>query len=1129
MKIEKWKFTALAVILVCLMVSCSFIGFLDSTYRLTLDNRQNSGVVDETLTSTLDDIPLRMSTDFVYDSESDKAIFFGGATENLHADYEDTWSYDFNTNTWTNMSPSVNPPASDFNQMVYHSGEDKVVLFGGHVSGAADNWLNHNETWTYDYNTNTWTDMDPVLAPPAIAGGCMAYDSESNLIVLFAGSTNDWVEDGMISETWTYDLGTNTWTNVTTSSQPSPRSWSSLAYDIESDYIVLHGGWTTEGSGWSILTDTWTYDTNINTWTEISVVGPTILGDFAYDSESDLIVFWGGTADMNELVEDLRSETWTYDTNTETWEQMVNEVKPPVRSRGELVYDSESDKILLFGGILDGGWETEEVVHDCWSYDLNNNLWNNVDWDWQEMTPINSPGTRTGSPLVYDIESDRMVVFSGWDNLYYSGSRYNDTFTYDYNMNTWTNMSPATQPTGRGGHAMAYSQRADTIVMFGGSIGHQTAYDKFNAETWTYDLNTNTWTNKSPSNNPSPRAFASLTYDNKSDVFVLFGGWPGGWGNAYHDTWIYNLTSNTWTNVTTSIHPAGSLLASMMYDYKDDRILLIGGNSWEEFNNEIWVYNVTDNLWTELIATTLGPQFGIGLAFDLQSDLIVATGGPLDLDESIFVSETWIYNLTSGQWNTTYSPNNPPHRSRMSLAYDIESDRIIMYGGALPDGTEGDAIGDTWAYDYRVNPVMDNYGPPELDITVDDNELILTWTPPEPVVGISIQGYNIYRGDVSSEYELIAELGNVLTYTDKTAGFGITYHYAVSALSENGEGELSNEEIGLRQINKHDNGIFNFIVYGDTRAGDDSAVAAIHNDLVSHYLQHDPEMIIHSGDMVYHGGEAEQWPLFDASISAIADWDSEIEFFGAVGNHEWYTNVYGVTDEDFSAYRDYFDFSSVIDEEGETELNYAFDRQGIHFVILNTVNDWTDETYTCPTTQMEWLEADLAEEHNFTIVITHYPSYSILVDRPDRLAQAASLREEFEDLFTPDSVDIVFSGHNHYYYRTVRDGVYYITAAGGGAPLYESDTVDTDWISGDIRSEKYHYCVCSLNEGDLVIQVIALDGIVIDSMTFTDAVQYTSTNTTGGIDQSTMIMYVVIISVVAVVIIVVVLFIKKKK
>jgi predicted phosphodiesterase len=689
---------------------------------------------------------------------------------------------------------------------------------------------------------------------------------------------------------------------------------------------------------------------------------------------------------------------------------------------------------------------------------------------------------------------------------------------------------------------MAYDEKADVMVMFGGVTGYQIDYDKWMADTWTYDLNTNTWTNMSPASNPPPRAYASMAYDNKSDVIVMFGGWQGYWGNTYHDTWIYNLTSNTWANVTTSIHPGGMLFGSMMYDYGNGRILLGGGTNWDIPLNDIWEFNFTTNSWTELIPSTSVPTFATALTYDIESNIIVANGGPTDAAEEVFVQETWKFNLTSGQWNNSYSPNNPPPRSRHYLAYDIESDRTIMYGGALPNGAVGEALGDTWSYDHRVNPPLlapDHVNNLRVIPGPTNDALIITWEVPDPIAGVTIIGYNVYRGSESGVYELLVELGDVHTYTDLTVGFGITYYYVVTAVATTGESDFPDEVSESLDLVPYDDGVHTFIAYGDTRASDSTAVAAIHDDLVSRYLQlSDPEMIIHTGDMVYHGGEVEQFPLFNDSISAIWEWDPNMKFYGAVGNHEWYTDA-GPIDEDFSNYIDLFDsiYANAIDEPGETELWYSYDWQGIHFIFLNTIEGWDGEEFTCPTEQMTWLMNDLAGNHEFIIVSMHNPCYSIRADRPDRWAQAAAVNNTFHDIFVDNGVDIVFTGHDHQYYRTVRDDIHFIVTGGGGAPLYDVDTEGPVWQEGDFGFSDYHYCVCELNplnetHNRLTVEVVLMDGTVMDTF-HEDLLKppVTTTTTTGTATQPPFpwVLTLVVTGAAVAVIVVLVLIMRKRK
>ncbi|MHA2313581.1 MAG: Kelch repeat-containing protein, partial [Candidatus Thorarchaeota archaeon] len=567
--------TVFCIFMITVVPICT-IDRIDLVSELSTDEiNPETLTIERVAMQAVDERPLRMNADLVYDSESDRAIFFGGGIKPVGVEFDDTWSFDYNTNTWTNMSPATNPPMSNFHAMAYHSGADRVILFGGHVSGSGTSWLNHNETWTYDFNTNTWEDKNPAVAPPAMCGA-MEYDSESDLIILAGGWPDGGLSSDSLAETWTYNLTSNTWTNVTTVAQPPARGWTEMTYDSDSDLIVIFGGFEIEPEPWKILTDTWTYDVNTNTWTEISTVGPQITGELAYNSALDRVVFYGGAADMSELVADLRSEVWTYDTNTETWEMMVTDVKPPVRARGELIYDSESDKIILFGGVQDGGWPTQVVLHDCWAYDLNNNLWNNVDWDWKVMTPTLSPDPTAYPAMTYDSESDLVVYFGGFTEESYQATGYygdNETWTYDYNTNTWTNMSPSSGPSMRGHADMVYDEESDIIILFGG-FRYNGGATEMTGDTWAYDVNTNTWTDMTPAVSPIGRIAPLMTYDSKADRVVLFSGYNGG---NLNEIWTYDYNSNTWTEMSPGPGPQPRNAGAFAYDETSELCVLFGG------------------------------------------------------------------------------------------------------------------------------------------------------------------------------------------------------------------------------------------------------------------------------------------------------------------------------------------------------------------------------------------------------------------------------------------------------------------------------------------------------------------------------------------------------------------------
>jgi hypothetical protein len=58
-------------------------------------------------------------------------------------------------------------------------------------------------------------------------------------------------------------------------------------------------------------------------------------------------------------------------------------------------------------------------------------------------------------------------------------------------------------------------------------------------DTWAYDVKKNTWTDITPSVSPRGSIAHGITYDSKNKVVVMFGGDTGWYGPAAGDTWTY--------------------------------------------------------------------------------------------------------------------------------------------------------------------------------------------------------------------------------------------------------------------------------------------------------------------------------------------------------------------------------------------------------------------------------------------------------------------------------------------------------------------------------------------------------------------------------------------------------------
>jgi N-acetylneuraminic acid mutarotase len=249
-----------------------------------------------------------------YDSKNDVVILFGGFWSSAPTIGAETWAYDYNSNTWENKTPSVSPPGRDAQGMVYDSQAERIIMFGGR---SGRDWGRFQDTWTYDYSTNTWTNVTPDVSPVARWFHNMVYDSHADRVILFGGYEDYDIlgADAIKGDTWEFDLETETWTELTPTISPSPRAYVSMAYDIQNQKTILYGGSFGTGGGLStpdvLKRDTWVYNYNTNTWTNMtSTTGPGLRMRhyMVYCNVSGKIVMYGGQLDHE--MNDFNDDTW---------------------------------------------------------------------------------------------------------------------------------------------------------------------------------------------------------------------------------------------------------------------------------------------------------------------------------------------------------------------------------------------------------------------------------------------------------------------------------------------------------------------------------------------------------------------------------------------------------------------------------------------------------------------------------------------------------------------------------------------------------------------------------------------------------------------------------------------------
>jgi N-acetylneuraminic acid mutarotase len=287
---------------------------------------------------------------------------------------------------------------------------------------------------------------------------------------------------------------------------------------------------------------------------------------------SKRIFMFGGTERLLDATD--ISEVWAYEPANNRWQEQ-GKLGPKVVISAAI--DEESNRVIVFGR------------GDTWAYDPSADAW-------EKMSPEVMPSRRWASQMAYDAESDRIVLFGGGTS---PTNLFDDTWVYDYNTDTWTEMQPEMSPPQRGYHGMVYVPEIDRTLLWGGT----TRRDVPDLGVWAYDYNTNTWTTQeAPSDAPEQRAGLGLFYHPPSRRLIAFGGLTEWDGQLVEETtWAYDYGANSWEALMPSKSPGKHAFFPMAYAPSVDKAILFGGEltskDADDISDEAWVFDPTTNEW----------------------------------------------------------------------------------------------------------------------------------------------------------------------------------------------------------------------------------------------------------------------------------------------------------------------------------------------------------------------------------------------------------------------------------------------------------------------------------------------------------------------------------------------------
>ncbi len=235
----------------------------------------------------------RRSSSAIYDPVDHRMVIFGGRAQPFDAN--DIWAFDLASNSWEDLTPVSGPaPGGRFEaDVIYDPVGHKVIVYNGQGI-----FTFYNDVWSFDLTSNTWTELTPTAPLPNFRyGSGVVFDPVARDLVSFAGFTSQ----GRFNDTWRFNVDSIQWTDVSPTTDPGRRCLHAAAYDSHEQKMLIYGGQRT-----GPLDDLWELDFDTNQWTELTPTAHPdgrIYPAMVYDPIARRALIFGGQTDSGKVNE----------------------------------------------------------------------------------------------------------------------------------------------------------------------------------------------------------------------------------------------------------------------------------------------------------------------------------------------------------------------------------------------------------------------------------------------------------------------------------------------------------------------------------------------------------------------------------------------------------------------------------------------------------------------------------------------------------------------------------------------------------------------------------------------------------------------------------------------------------
>lgn len=259
-------------------------------------------------------------------------------------------------------------------------------------------------------------------------------------------------------------------------------------------------------------------------------------------------------------------------------------------------------------------------------------------------------------------------------------------------------------------------------------------------------------------------------------------------------------------------------------------------------------------------------------------------------------------------------------------------------------------------------------------------------------------------------------------------------------------------------------GSVRFAVIGDSGRGDQSQNEVAQQ--MSAWRQKFPfEFVVMLGDNIYPPHAADDFEKkFTAPYRALLD--QGVSFYAAIGNHDPETEL---------AYREF-------NMEGRRYYTFRRNERRIEGLTGAGVRFFVLDSRSFDPSQLVWLRDELGRSGtDWKICYFHHPLYT-----SGRYGTSARfLRIALEPILVEGNVDVVLTGHEHFYERMhPQRGIAYFISGGAGS-LRKGDIQRPSSIMARGFDSDFHFMMMEISGDTLYFQAISRMGETIDAGSLT--------------------------------------------